>query len=344
MRHVNIPIFIPHLGCPNQCIFCNQRFISGTQKFEISNVKNQIERTLSTINDGDFCEIAFFGGSFTGIDRNLMISLLDIAEEYVRLGRVNSIRMSTRPDYISIEILTILQKYSISYIELGIQTMNDSILALLKRGHSVEDTERAIKLIKDYGFKFIGQMMVGLPGSTIEDELYCADKICSLGASGVRIYPTIVFQMTELADMYYNGEYNALSIEEAVERASKVLRTVNERNVPCIRIGLCDSENLHSDETFIAGPNAPSIGEMVKSKVFYDTISENLGKQKENIKNKSITIECAVGLVSQVIGNKKTNINKLKNQFGISDVKVLENPSLSLFEINIMTKEENPCD
>lgn len=339
MRHVNIPIFIPHLGCPNQCIFCNQRHISGTVEFDASSVKQTIEETLSTVKDDDTCEIAFFGGSFTGIDRCLMIKLLDIAQEYVDNGRVVGIRMSTRPDYISKDIVDILKNYSITFVELGIQSMNDGVLTYLKRGHTTSDTVKATQLLNENGFKFVGQMMVGLPSATQEDEVYCAEQICSLGASAVRIYPTLVLRHTELEELTYSKEYIPLSLDEAVERSANVLRVFVKNNVQCIRIGLCDSENLHSDNTFVAGPNSPSIGEMVKSELYFQLLVEKLGNN--SYVRSTLFVECPVSATSQFIGHKQKNITKLKKQYGFTMIKVKENPNLEIYDLKFEIKEEN---
>lgn len=343
MRHINIPVFIPHLGCPNQCIFCNQRYISGACKFDISSVKKTIEETLTTINMDDECEIAFFGGSFTGIDRDLMVELLDIAEEYVKKDKALGIRMSTRPDYISQEIIDILKNYTITCVELGIQTMNDSVLSYLKRGHSANDTVKAAKLLRENNIPFVGQMMIGLPRATREDELYCAEQICTLGASAARIYPTIVFRCTELEDLTLRGEYTSLTIDEAVERSADVLNIFIKNNVNCIRIGLSDSENLHSRESYVAGPNSPSIGEMVKSRLLFNEICSNLATN-DGLDGKILHIECPKGLLSQVIGHKRKNIIELKNRFGFKNVFVTENPNLLNTKIKTMIKEENSCD
>ena len=340
MRHINIPIFIPHLGCPNQCIFCNQRYISGTHAFNEDDVDKQINMVLSTIDSDDECEIAFFGGSFTGIDRDLMIRLLDKAQQYIDLGRVSSIRMSTRPDYINEEIIEILKKYTISFVELGIQTMNDSVLCALKRGHTVDDTINATRLLKKNNINFVGQMMIGLPTSTPKDEEYCAEMICKLGASGSRIYPTIVFKNTELEYLTLNNQYVPLNLDEAVSRSARVLEIFEKNNVKCIRIGLCDSDNLHSDESYIAGPNSPSIGEMVKSRLFYDIICSEL----EGISlTDKLYIYCPVGATSQVIGHKRKNINSLKNKFLINQVFVRETDKLENHSIILKEKEEYPC-
>ena len=166
MAHRNIPIFIPHLGCPNQCVFCNQRSISGCKEFDREDVRAQIERALSTIPNGTETEIAFFGGSFTGIDRGLMTWLLDTAESYVKDGRVSSIRLSTRPDYITPEILKILSNYSVGTIELGLQSMDDEVLMRTARGHTAKTAREACRAVVEAGFSLVGQMMIGLPAST----------------------------------------------------------------------------------------------------------------------------------------------------------------------------------
>ena len=339
MRHVNIPIFIPHLGCPNQCIFCNQKYISGTQNFSESDVDEQINKVLSTVTGEDECEIAFFGGSFTGIDRALMIRLLDKAQGYIDKGLVKSIRMSTRPDYITEEIIEILKNYTISFVELGIQTMNDDVLRLLKRGHTASDTIKATELLLKSGIRFVGQMMIGLPGSFPKDEQYCAEMICKLGASGSRIYPTLVFKNTELEKMTIINDYRPLDLDEAVERSARVLEIFEKNQVKCIRIGLCDSDNLHSDETYVAGPNSPSIGEMVKSRLFYNVICSEIVNKKFS----SLLIYCPKGVKSQIIGHKRQNIISLKNRFSINEIIVIESDKLKNYNLILKEKEENPC-
>ena len=343
MRHINIPVFIPHLGCPNQCIFCNQRTISGTVEFDETKPREEIETALKTVHDDDECEIAFFGGSFTGIDRCLMIRLLDMAQEYINCGRVKAIRMSTRPDYINPEIIGILKNYTISCVELGIQTMNDSVLAYLKRGHTSEDTVNAVKLLKDAGFDFVGQMMIGLPGAIPGDEADCAEKISLMGASGARIYPTLVLRSTELEYMTVHGEYIPLSVEDAVERSAAVLKIFSLHNVPCIRIGLCDSENLHSEDTFVAGPNSPSIGEMIRSRLFLDMICEKIDALTAdgNGNCKKIIIYCPPKTTSQVTGNKRENIKKLTARYGFLRIKVREDSSLAGYDVKVVADKED---
>ena len=254
-KHVNIPIFIPHLGCPNQCVFCNQRSITGHKDFDPESVVWLIEEALSTIPNDTEKEIAFFGGSFTGIDYALMCRLLDIAYSYVKTGRVASIRCSTRPDYINEKILDKLKASGVSVIELGLQSIDENVLKTCKRGHTFIQEKTAVKMIKERGFSLVGQMMIGLPGSTLEKEKETAEFICESGADGARIYPTVVFKDTELCHMAECGEYTPLDLEDAIFRTAEVLKIFNDHKVKVIRVGLCASENLSSPDSYFAGPN-----------------------------------------------------------------------------------------
>lgn len=341
-RHVNIPIFIPHLGCPNQCVFCNQRTISGVDKFEISDVKKQIDEALCTIDDTCEAEIAFFGGSFTGIDRELMISLLELAYEYVSSGMIKSVRCSTRPDYISDEILDILKKYHVETIELGLQSSSDTVLSLSKRGHLQADEEKACKMIVERGFSLVGQMMIGLPGSTLEDELKTARFIVDCGAKGARIYPTVVFHGTELCEMSKSGDYLPIELTDAVERSAKVLQIFLDANVDVIRIGLCASDNLVDNEKYYAGPNHPAIGEMVESAMLYNRITEQLEKEK-SYADVTLKVYIAKGCLSKAIGQKKTNKNRLIREYGFADVKITEDENLCGYELKIEEERKRKC-
>ncbi len=352
MKHINIPIFIPHLGCPNNCVFCNQRIISGTSFFSEENVVDIIERTLSTAKDA-CAEIAFFGGSFTGIDRELMIRLLDIAEKYVKDGRVSGIRMSTRPDYIDTEIIEILKNYTVSQIELGIQSMSDKVLRASKRGHDAAAAVRAVRLLTDSGFEVVGQMMIGLPCSEPDDEIYTAQKICELGCSASRIYPTVVFCDTELDLMTKNGIYTPLELDDAVERSAAVLQVFVNSGVNCIRIGLCDSDNLHSSDTYSAGPNHSALGELVVSRLYYNSICKQIDSFLERnglsydreegscLADAPIEVFCSKGSVSKVIGNKKENKLKLRKKYGIKYVKAVEKDELLGYNIMIKVNGED---
>jgi len=316
-RHVNIPIFIPHEGCRNECVFCNQRTITGVHNQDDSKVKEQIDKALSTIEDGAEVEIAFFGGSFTGIGVERMTNLCSVAYEYVKSGRVGSIRLSTRPDYIDGEILSILKKYGVTHIELGIQSMRQHVLDACKRGHTVFDTERACKLINEYGFILGGQMMVGLPCSTAEDEMYTAEKICEMGAKEARIYPCVVFSKTELCNMAENGLYTPISVEEAVERSAKVYHKLTTCGINVLRVGLQSSEALSDGSEVYGGAYHPAMGELVMSRVMLDKMLSSIDYYKShkeiNYHGKPFTVECSRCDLSKVIGHKKSNLQIIRN-------------------------------
>ena len=333
MKHVNIPIFIPHMGCPNNCVFCNQRSISGKQSFFREQVDEEIKNALSTVNGCD-TEIAFFGGSFTGIDRELMIYLLDIAQKYIDSGDVNRIRLSTRPDYIDDEILSLLSEYGVETIELGLQSMDDEVLLATKRGHSAKQGEEACRLVKKYGFSLVGQMMVGLPESTPEKEKYTAKRLCELGVDAVRIYPTVVFYDTDLCDMAQKGEYTPIDNDEAVMRTKELLKIFDANNVECIRVGLCASENLSSEDAVFGGANHSAIGELAMGEVFYDKMCELIEKNG-GINGKKVVFYVAKGATSKAIGQKRKNIERIYKKYLPLSVKVLEKNQILGYNIMI---------
>ena len=326
-KHANIPIFIPHLGCPNQCVFCNQRTISGVSEFDPESVIDIIESALATIGDGVRVEIAFFGGSFTGIDRPLMRRLLEIANSYVLSGRVSGLRCSTRPDYIDGEILAELKKYGMQVIELGLQSIDDSVLFMTKRGHTSSDAERACKLIVEHGFTLVGQMMIGLPGADLESELKTAEFIISSGATAARIYPTVVFHDTELCDMAKTGVYSPISLDDAVVRSAAVMKKFKDAGVEVIRVGLCATENLASDDTYFAGPNHSAIGELVENELYYKIIKEELLKLNLSCDDK-VAVFVPKGALSKAIGQRKRNKLRLEKDFPISQISFSEKDSL----------------
>jgi histone acetyltransferase (RNA polymerase elongator complex component) len=336
-KHVNIPIFIPHLGCPNTCVFCNQRTISGVREFNISSVRDTIDASLKTLKTGQSAEIAFFGGSFTGIDRNLMIELLSIANEYIEGGRVHSIRCSTRPDYISAEILDILKKYNVSVIELGLQSISDRVLKASKRGHSSNDSIAACKMICECGFTLVGQMMIGLPGSTLQDEIETAKFIVNFGAEYARIYPTIVFHDTELCQMTREMSYFPLEISDAIARTAAVMRTFISGGVEVIRIGLCSSDNLLSDKTYFKGPYHSAFGELVIGEIYYEIIlSELLKKVKKD--TVAATVYIPKGELSKVIGQKRKNLIRLHEKFRKIKFSFIAKDELLQYQVTIECK------
>lgn len=338
-KHVNIPIFIPHYGCPNACVFCNQKKITGKPSFERDAVIREIDEALSTVEaELDETELAFFGGSFTAIPLEEMTELLSISDIYLSSGRISSVRLSTRPDAISPEILDVLKAHGVKTIEIGIQSFSDEVLTASKRGHDAKASENACTLIKRYGFRLIGQMMVGLPSSSVSDEIMTAERICSLGADGARVYPTVVFPETELDRMRECGIYSPLDTEEAIERTSEVLSVFAEHNVPVIRIGLCSNETLH-DERY-ANNYHPSVGELAINRVYLKRMRALL----EGYSEKSAVFNVAKGRISQAIGQKKTNVETLKKKFGLFDIRVRESSDMSGLEITLLKPKDKGKD
>ena len=337
-RHVNIPVFIPHLGCPNNCTFCNQRTISGVREFVPESVIPIIEEALSTVSEKDTAEIAFFGGSFTGIDRELMEKLLLIANGYLKQGRITSIRCSTRPDYINDDVLSVLKRYGVDTVELGLQSVSERVLSTCKRGHVFFDEVQACRKIKEYGFKLGGQMMIGLPQSTLEDEIKTAEFIVASGASEARIYPTVVFRDTELCESTLRGEYTPISVTDAVTRSAEVLRIFVKAGVKVLRIGLCDSENLHSTKTYFAGPNDAALGELVINEYYAKILDDKLKELKYD-DNSKLLIYVPKGHVSKVIGQHKKNKNRLLKEYAFSSVKLIESEDVKDYDVFLRIEE-----
>lgn len=336
MKHKNVPVFIPHVGCPNDCVFCNQRRISGKMDFDIHTVQRELEDELSTV-DTQACdaEIAFFGGSFTGIDRGDMLYLLGLAKEHVDAGRVSAIRLSTRPDYIDGEILDILAAHGVTDIELGLQSMSERVLAAAKRGHTAECAREACRLIKSRGFNLVGQMMIGLPESMVDDEIATAKEIVSLGCDAARIYSTVVFRDTELAEMTARREYTPLTMQDAIERSAAVLRIFTENSVPVIRLGLCAADNLFEEGTMVGGAYHSAFGEMVYSELYYKKIREYIEENSlaEKIRDRSVTVYVPRGEVSKVAGQKRANKTRICGEYGARSVKIIERADLDKYSV-----------
>lgn len=302
MKHINVALFVPHLGCPHTCIFCNQKTISGKcGELECREIISSAETAKKTPHCIHNSEIAFFGGSFTAIEREKMISYLETASAYIGKD-FGGIRISTRPDAIDEEILEILKKYSVTSIELGAQSMCDDVLALNERGHSADDTRKAARLIKEHGFSLGLQMMTGLYGSSREKDLYTARQFVELKPDTVRIYPTVVLEGTKLAEYYKNGIYTPETLEESVEKCSILLELFHENSIRVIRLGLHSGGNV--EEGFIAGVFHPAFGELCEAGIYRNITFRQLGEKPEG----NYTVSVNPREISKMTGQKKSNI------------------------------------
>ena len=320
-RQYIIPIFVPHLGCPNDCIFCNQKSISGQKKSVTKEeAKEIIDNYLKSIKDEEAqIEIAFFGGSFTAIEKEKQEELLQVAYEYIKDGKVESIRISTRPDCIDKETLKRLKKYKVKTIELGVQSANDYILNRANRGHTFEDVKKASKMIRWYGFKLGHQMMVGLPESTRIDEINTAKSLVKLKPKMVRIYPVLVVKNTKLEEEYEKGIYEPLSIVQAVEVCKEIVRIFADKNIDIIRIGLQNTDEISEPGTknseVVAGPYHPAFRQLVESAMWYDAIVSKIKKLNAKVKEVEVSVNPIDS--NNVIGHKKENVKKLKDTYDV---------------------------
>ena len=315
-----IPIFVPNLGCPNDCIFCNQKSISGQKKnITKEEVKSTIEKYLKNVEENSQTEIAFYGGSFTAIDEKLQEELLQVAYEYVKNGQVESIRVSTRPDCIDKKVLKRLKKYKVKTIELGVQSANDYILKRANRGHTFEDVKKASRMIRWNGFKLGHQMMVGLPESTRIDEINTAKALVKLKPKIIRIYPVLVIKNTELEKEYEEGKYQPLPLVQAIETCKELVRIFADNKIDIIRIGLQNTDEItdpnNENSEVVAGPYHPAFRQLVESALWYDSIVSKI--KKLNVKVKTVEVTVNPADANNVIGHKKENIKKLKDTYDV---------------------------
>ena len=318
-----IPVFVPHLGCPNDCIFCNQKSISG-QKEQMTKEKAKeiIDKFLNEIQrkaGEKEIEIAFFGGSFTAIEEEKQEQLLSTAYEYVKEGKVDSIRISTRPDCINRTILKRLKKYKVKTIELGVQSANDYILKRAGREHTFEDVKKASKMIRRYRFVLGHQMMVGLPESTRIDEINTAKKLIKLKPKMVRIYPVLVIKGTKLEKELQEGKYQPLTVVQAIETCKELVRMFDSKNIDIIRVGLQNTDEIsdpnYKESEVVAGPFHPAFRQLVESAMWYDAVVDKI--KKLNVKVKEVQVTVNPIDANNVIGHKKENIQKLKDTYDV---------------------------
>lgn len=318
-RESIIPVFVPHLGCPNNCVFCNQQRISGAlTPAGPEDVKKAIENAESLPDIGSRRQLAFYGGSFTAIPVEDQLSLLGAAKEYLDKGVIHSIRLSTRPDAIDGAVLKRLRSHGVETIELGAQSLNENVLLLSGRGHTAKDVEDASKLIKEAGFKLILQMMTGLPGDSDEACIETAKRIISLKPDGVRIYPTVIVRDTALYELWKAGLYDEHSVEDAVRVCAKLLPLFEEAGIPVIRLGLNPTDELSGGDA-AGGAYHPALGELVKSRIMLERARELL---KDTKPGASVVLGVNKSKLSQMVGQHRCNIESLCREFSLKSLKV----------------------
>ena len=338
MKKRIIPIFVPHRGCPHDCIFCNQKKITGVSTEVTSEeARNIIEEYLPTIPKDANVEIAFFGGSFTAIDEKTQNELLSVAKEYVDKGLVSDIRMSTRPDCISVDILNRLKKYKSTIIELGVQSLDAKVLHDSARGHDIESVIKSAHLIKESGINLGLQMMVGLPSDTEEKCIETAKKFIELDPFCVRIYPTLVVRDTGLETLLNKGEYKPFTLEQSISIVKKLLVLFYVNNINVIRVGLQATEDIQLGKGIVDGPYHPAFRELVEGEMIKDYL-HYLVIQNKTVSN--IEVKTNNKNISKVVGNKKSNKLFFKNELNINMKIKPENLEEDKFIIILDNKKE----
>lgn len=302
MKHSNISIFVPHVGCPHMCSFCNQNTISGADELpDGESVRKICSKALSEVKYPENTEIAFFGGSFTAIPKDYMLELLTAAHEYVGDGKFSGIRVSTRPDYINAEILEMLKSYGVTAIELGAQSLDDEVLTANERGHSAEDVVNASRLIKEYGFELGLQMMTGLYKSDLSKDMNTAEKIIEIAPDTVRIYPVVVLKGTKLGQLYEQGKYPMINADEMFMFCAELITAFENSGIKVIKCGLHASEFVEKD--MAAGYYHPAFREICEMYIYRREIMKIL----EENGVKSAEIEVNDKCISKAKGQKKAN-------------------------------------
>ena len=315
-----LPVFVPHLGCPHQCVFCDQRSISGQREaVSAQTVQRTIEQAAALSPNGAGRQLAFYGGSFTAVDPKLQEELLGAAREAMDRGEIDSIRLSTRPDAIDEETLARLRRFGVRTVELGAQSMDEEVLHLSERGHSPEDVVRAASMIRTAGFELVLQMMTGLPGDTEEKCIATAKALIELRPDAVRVYPTVIVKGTKLHRMWLSGEYREHSVEEASAWCARILPLFAEAGIPVIRLGLNPTEELSGGEA-VAGAYHPAFGELVKSRILLEKARTCLSGVSPD---SDVTLGIGRRYLSQMVGQKGCNRETLRREFSLKSLRIV---------------------
>lgn len=330
-----IPVFIPHAGCPHQCIFCNQKKISGQSDASLLNAEKQIIKYLQWIKPSKENEIAFYGGSFTGLPLELQKNLLTLSDKYVELGIIGSVRLSTRPDYINDDIVELLKRHHVNLVELGVQSLDDNVLRIAEREHSAADVEKAVTCLKAKNMSVGIQLMVGLPKQDWQSLIDTVNKVVLMKPDIARIYPLLVIKDTPLAKMFIEKSYEPLSLRTAVAQASYVYEQLTRSGIDVIRIGLQADEELCKEDNIVAGPFHSSFGEMVKSFQYRCWIAEQLEEIDTSIF--AVKIVHNSKITSKLKGIRKCNETFWRRMIKKTNLELFADDSLqeATFKVNM---------
>lgn len=321
-----LPVFVPHLGCPHDCVFCNQRRISGeTEPASAETVRELLSAAAALPEQGAKRQLAFYGGSFTAIPAAQQEELLAAAREGIERGIIGSIRLSTRPDAIDETVLERLRRFGVETVELGAQSLSDEVLRRSGRGHTAEDVRRAARMLRDAGFRLVLQMMTGLPGDSGAESLATAREIIALRPDGVRIYPTVVVRDTALFELWQRGLYKEHTVEDAVRLCAKLLPLFEAAGIPVIRLGLNPTEEL-SKGGAVAGAYHPALGELVRSRILLEKAEALLTGIAPGSR---VVLDVQPRLLSQMLGQGRRNVSALIHEFRLRELKVCPNSSIS---------------
>ncbi len=308
-----IPVFIPHEGCPHCCVFCNQRKISGfiDKPVTAADVRAIISTWLNRQNSGPHnrrVQVAFYGGSFTGLPPSRQEELLGAVAPFLEQEKVGSLRLSTRPDYINPKIIHLLQAHRVSTVELGVQSMNDRVLAAAKRGHTATDVERAMPELRQAGMEIGIQLLLGLPGDSQTSLRRSVARVIALRPDFVRIYPLLVLRNSELAEAHKRGDYMPLSLNKAVLLAAWMKQRFTQAGIRVVRMGLQAGPELEAALT--AGPWHPAFGELVASRLMLRQTRRLMAHAKAKTDKVILTINERDQ--SAFRGMKSANIERLR--------------------------------
>ena len=343
IRPFIIPIFVPNMGCPHRCVFCDQTSITGQRHARISSqqARERISESLNlkTKRRGPV-EVAFYGGNFLGLQESYRQSLLAEAQQFVQKGLVEAIRFSTRPDTVTDEALESLRRYTVRVVEVGAQSMDDTVLSLSRRGHTAQETRNAVERLKADDLKAGVQIMPGLPGDTLESILDTGRSVADLTPDFVRIYPTVVVKNTVLEKWYRSGEFKPLTLPEAVEITKRLYLLFEARKIPVIRMGLQATGSLVEQDALVAGPFHPAFGHLVHSAIFLDRAARELEMQETAFKQ--ITLSVHPDNVSRLKGLKNDNIKELTRRFDLEELRVLSDPAVTKKTVRVVNCKSQP--